>query len=424
MNFEKLIGDEARFSIEHRILNIILLLGIAVAPLSAICNYFMELNRIMMLVCLFCMVSFVILYYISRVKKREFLARSILVFMAIFLFIPVLWIFNGGLIGGTAFYILILSSMIAALLRGVSRIATLGSLVVMSFALIIIEYQNPAFIYYSDVQRYLDTSFSLMVTLIINVIFSVVILNYYIREQKKARHYYEQIEQQNIEKKMARLDRLNLIGEMAASLGHEVRNPMTTVRGYLQLFQRNKDFTQYGDRFEIMIAELDRASEIITEFLSLAKDKLINVKLDNINRTIKIIYPLLQADALLVGKSLTIELGTIPDLFFDSNEIRQCILNLVRNSLDATDNEGIVIIRTYTDGEMVVLEVQDNGTGIPPEVYAKLGTPFVTTKSQGTGLGIPVCFRIAERHHAHIEVETSPQGTIFSIRFKINNTFS
>jgi signal transduction histidine kinase len=99
------------------------------------------------------------------------------------------------------------------------------------------------------------------------------------------------------------------------------------------------------------------------------------------------------------------------------NEIRQCILNFVRNSYEATGDEGLVMLKTYVDGEKVVLEVKDNGTGILPEVYEKLGIPFVTTKPQGTGLGIPVCYRVAERHNAEIHVETSSTGTTFALKF-------
>ena len=217
---------------------------------------------------------------------------------------------------------------------------------------------------------------------------------------------------------MARLDRLNVIGEMAASIGHEVRNPMTTVRGFLQLFQRNKNFSAYKDQLDIMIAEIDRANGIIREFLALAKDKVIHLQMDNLNRIINMIYPLLEADALLMGRKFTVELGEIPDVLVDENEIRQCIFNLVRNAFEATEEGGMVTLITQAQEGKVILKVKDNGKGIPHDVYIRLGTPFVTTKPDGTGLGLPVCYRIAERHNAEVEVETGPKGTVFTMGFK------
>jgi signal transduction histidine kinase len=224
-------------------------------------------------------------------------------------------------------------------------------------------------------------------------------------------------EQKKYEEDLLRLDRLNLIGEMAASIGHEVRNPMTTVRGYLQRFSLKASFAEYREQFALMIEELDRANAIITEFLSLAKNKKVNLTLINLNIVIKSIFPLLQSDALRRGNNIELMLGAIPEVFADEKEIRQCILNLVGNGLDAMPEGGNVTIATTQVGNQVVMTVRDSGQGIPPEVKAKLGTPFMTTKEHGTGLGLPVCYRIAQRHQAAIEVETGPEGTAFHIIF-------
>lgn len=220
-----------------------------------------------------------------------------------------------------------------------------------------------------------------------------------------------------MEKEMAHLDRLNLVGEMAASIGHEVRNPMTTVRGYLQLFQGKEAFANYSSQLSLMIEELDRANAIITEFLSLAKNKAVEMKLGNLNCVIETLYPLLQADALRMGHDVHIEPGCIPEVAFSEKELRQLILNLVRNSFEAMENNGVVSIRTYMDNEQLKFEIRDTGRGIPDEVMDKLGTPFVTTKDGGTGLGLAVCYRIAERHGAKIDVVTGPAGTAFTIIF-------
>jgi len=118
---------------------------------------------------------------------------------------------------------------------------------------------------------------------------------------------------------------------------------------------------------------------------------------------------------------LHIELGKdIPDLLLDGNEIRQLILNLTRNGLEAMSHvtNGTLTIKTYLDSDEIVLSVQDQGKGIKPNILAKLGTPFFTTKKNGTGLGLSVCYKIAAHHSATIKVETNLGGTTFFVRFK------
>ncbi|MDF9409805.1 PAS domain S-box protein [Pelotomaculum isophthalicicum JI] len=225
-------------------------------------------------------------------------------------------------------------------------------------------------------------------------------------------------ERKQMEKEMARLERLNLVGEMAAGIGHEIRNPMTTVRGFLQMLDRKKEYVQHKHYFNLMIEELDRANTIITEFLTMAKGKPVDLKPHNLNQIVQTLFPLIQADAMNSDKNIEAELAEIPDLRLDEKEIRQLILNLVRNGLEAMAAGGKLTIRTFFDGEEVSLSIQDRGCGIEPDVLEKIGTPFFTTKDNGTGLGIAVCYSIAARHSATIDIETSPSGTTFFIRFR------
>ncbi|OPX89522.1 MAG: Sporulation kinase E [Pelotomaculum sp. PtaB.Bin013] len=228
-------------------------------------------------------------------------------------------------------------------------------------------------------------------------------------------------ERKQIEKEMARLERLNLVGEMAAGIGHEIRNPMTTVRGFLQMYKRKDSFAQYKDNFDLMIEELDRANSIITEFLTLARNKPVDLKSQNLNHIVRTIFPLIQADALNTDKNIELDLVEIPDILLDEKEIRQMVLNLVRNGLEAMTAGGKLIIRTLIVNDDVVLLVRDQGGGIAPDIIEKLGTPFFTTKEYGTGLGLAVCYSIANRHNAKIEVDTGSTGTTFSVRFMQNS---
>lgn len=226
-------------------------------------------------------------------------------------------------------------------------------------------------------------------------------------------------ELKQFEQEMARLDRLNLVGEMAAGLAHEIRNPLTVVRGYLQLLQHKEEFISYHKKFNTMIEEIDRANAIITEFLSLARNAPVDLRRQSINSIVSALSPLIHADAAKNGIAISIDLAETTELYLDEKQIRQLVLNLVRNGIEAMSRYGELAIKTRRKGNGVELIIKDRGQGIPPEVLAKLGTPFFTTKEKGTGLGLAVCYRIAENHHAKIQIRTGARGTTFIVRFKI-----
>ena len=226
-------------------------------------------------------------------------------------------------------------------------------------------------------------------------------------------------EQKRIQKEMARLDRLTLVGQFAAGIAHEVRNPMTTVRGYLQLLGAKPEYTARKSTFDLMISEIDRANSIITEFLSLAQTKPTELKSQNLNDILNNLYPLLEADTFTQNKQISFIPGEIPYLNLDEREISQLVLNLTRNGLEAMGERGSLTIKSYLKDSKVFLEIADEGCGIPPELISEVGTPFFTTKDTGTGLGLTTCYRIAESHNAKIHIDSSPNGTTFLILFSI-----
>ena len=216
---------------------------------------------------------------------------------------------------------------------------------------------------------------------------------------------------------MAKLERLNLVGQMAAGIAHEIRNPMTIVRGYLQLLGSKSEFQSHASTFELMIEELDRGNSIISEFLSIVRDRPTEIQCQNINEILRHLYPLLEADTFTQNKKIVFEAGETPDIFLNAKGISQLVLNLCRNGLEAMQEDGTLTIRTYIEKEHVVLSVEDEGCGIPSNSLDKLGTPFYTTKDNGTGLGLPTCYRIAEQHHAKIDLKSNSKGTVFFVRF-------
>ncbi len=222
---------------------------------------------------------------------------------------------------------------------------------------------------------------------------------------------------ERMKQELTRLDRLNIVGELAASISHEIRNPMTSVRGFLQMLKSKEDSQPYHDYYDLMIEELDRANTIITDYLNMAKNKPLELSPGYLNPVIESLYPLIQADARYRDNQVKLNLDNSPLVYIDEKEIRQLILNMARNGLEAMPPGGTLVIGTCAEGDEAILFIRDEGPGIDQHVLNRLGTPFLTTKENGTGLGLAVCFGIASRHNATIEVDTGSTGTTFRVRF-------
>jgi len=131
----------------------------------------------------------------------------------------------------------------------------------------------------------------------------------------------------------------------------------------------------------------------------------------------------LETRAIKEGKFIKLELSSIPEINVDKNEIRQLLLNLINNALDAMEKGKSVYLTTMDEVDHVVLSIKDEGTGIPPELIHKVSVPFVTSKPNGTGLGLPICFSIAKRNNAKMGFTSSAEGTTFTIRFRKKYVF-
>jgi signal transduction histidine kinase len=223
-----------------------------------------------------------------------------------------------------------------------------------------------------------------------------------------------------MEKEILRSDQFRLLGEMAAGISHEVRNPISGVKAYLQLLEGKREFFKYREDLNLMIEELERANSLMTEFLSLGRKDPSQFQIDNLNTLILALKPLIDAEAAHQGKMAKIEILEVPDFYLNSKEIRQMILNLCRNGLESMGPGGCLRLKTYLEDQEVVLSIQDQGKGINPEIFKNLGTPFLTDKENGNGLGLSICYSIAARHNASIVVDTSSKGTTFYVKFKIN----
>jgi PAS domain S-box-containing protein len=226
-----------------------------------------------------------------------------------------------------------------------------------------------------------------------------------VTERKK----YEQI--------AIRAEKVNIAGKMVINVADQIRDPLTTVRGYMQMMARKKELFRHRPRFDLMIAELDKANAILGEYLFLAKDRKVERRYCSLNDIINALYPLIYASAFIAKVNVAVELRKIPRLCVDEAEIRQLILNMIKNGIEAMPKGGRLIIATSVENRKIKLSIKDQGEGIAPHVLGNIGTPFFTTKDNGTGLGLAICYKIASRHDAVIDVATGKQGTTFSVYF-------
>lgn len=230
----------------------------------------------------------------------------------------------------------------------------------------------------------------------------------------------ENDEREKLTLDMEKVSRTALISEMAATVAHEIRNPMQVIQGYTELLMRKSD-VKYRSQYGVMLQELARMNTIITNYLSLTRSKKTRRQPENLDAVIRNITPLIQAEASNRGVEFSVQLNSEKPVCIDEKEIKQVILNLCRNAFDAT-NENVVkkvAIQTYWENNTVILSVADNGVGIEPENVNNIFLPLYTTKEDGTGLGLSVCRSILDRHKARIEVCSEiGQGTTFFILFK------
>jgi two-component system, sporulation sensor kinase A len=216
--------------------------------------------------------------------------------------------------------------------------------------------------------------------------------------------------------RLRKSEKLAVVGQTAAAVAHEIRNPLTAIKGFIQLFINDKEINPAF--FNIIIDELDRVESIISEFLSMAKphpEKTVSVQIDQILHQV---IQLLQTQALMKNHQINYRIlnGRILPVNGDPNSLKQVFLNVIQNSLDALYHKGKIDVSISSDMSGVYIQIVDNGSGIPNERLSRLGEPFYSTKEKGTGLGLMTSFRIIESHHGKINIDSiEGEGTSVTI---------
>ncbi|WP_170119478.1 PAS domain-containing sensor histidine kinase [Tumebacillus permanentifrigoris] len=231
--------------------------------------------------------------------------------------------------------------------------------------------------------------------------------------------YEDRSPEVELQETMRRNDQLETVSQMAASIAHEVRNPMTSVQGFLQLMAREIDPAHTHSMYlNVMEEDLKRINDIITEYLNFSRmgnDAMEEVRIATLLHNT---YTLLQSEANLKGIEIELRLpGFDPLLTANANRLKQVLINLARNAMEAMcEGGGLLTLILEETAEGVCLHVQDTGPGITPDHLARIFNPFYTTKNTGTGLGLSISKKIIEEHNGTLQVATEPgKGTTFYI---------
>ncbi|MCM3703681.1 ATP-binding protein [Paenibacillus macerans] len=217
-------------------------------------------------------------------------------------------------------------------------------------------------------------------------------------------------------------DKLAMLGKISAAIAHEIRNPLTAIRGFIQLLRPHLVELGKDEYARIILTEIDRANDIIHEFLNSSKPSAPQKSTVSVSSLLKEVVLLTESEALMKGCQMMLHAPEEELLVsIDVKQIKQVLLNIIKNAMDAIaevegDHKGVIDIRAEMEGKSVNISIQDNGNGMDKGLLSRLFDPFFTTKEKGTGLGLSVSYRIIRNHRGNIAVDSlKGAGTIFVI---------
>lgn len=210
-------------------------------------------------------------------------------------------------------------------------------------------------------------------------------------------------------------DKLSVVAHMSAAIAHEVRNPLTSISGFIQLLQEQRHLKK--EYIDVIFSEIERIELVLSEMLLLSKPQVATLKRFDIIKTLDYVVALISTKANMNSIEIKMIKRTEPIwVYGEENQLKQVFINIVKNAIEAMQHGGRVNINLVSDCQSVSIYISDTGCGIPRETLGKIGQPFYTTKEKGTGLGLTTCFKIIENHKGKIHISSQVGvGTTFEV---------
>ncbi|MDD9270101.1 ATP-binding protein [Paenibacillus sp. GCM10023248] len=222
------------------------------------------------------------------------------------------------------------------------------------------------------------------------------------------------------EEHMLRSDKLKVIGELASGMAHEIRNPLTTVKGFLQISKANG--YNIENWYGLIMDEINRMSDLTAEFLQFSKPHSIDFRIHSLHECMLKVIALMESEATRFGHQIHyVDSGDGAHMLMDQDKMIQLLLNLIKNACEAMEENGVIQMQLSSDSKRATIVIADNGPGIPSDQLEKIFHPFFTTKETGTGLGLSICYKIVQDHQGTLEVESElGTGTRFIMTFPLS----
>jgi len=217
---------------------------------------------------------------------------------------------------------------------------------------------------------------------------------------------------------LVRSERLAAMGEMSARVAHEIRNPLTTIGGFARSILKTPEPGRVERGVRIIVEEVERLERILVETMDFVRPPTPKLARQDVNRVLRDTYLPMEEGLKTQGVQMVTSLDPeLPSVRADADQLKQVFLNILRNAVQAMPNGGEIQIVTSAQNGVVVVEIEDSGEGISPDHLEHLFSPFFTTKTYGTGLGLAVCRRIVEDHGGQIDAHSRVgEGTTMRIR--------
>ncbi len=226
-------------------------------------------------------------------------------------------------------------------------------------------------------------------------------------------------ELKQLQNKVATSEKMAALGEVAARVAHEIRNPLVSVGGFAKRLEKKLDgnLREYAG---IIVKEVSRLENILREILGFVKELRLVREQTNVNTIVAEIVRLMKSDLEERGISLQEDYRQITDVSVDPHRIKDALMNIITNAVQALQGAGTVTVKTYREDSNAVIEVRDTGRGIPASDMDSIFNPFFTTKASGTGLGLAITHKIIQEHDGRIEVNSEiDKGTVFKVYLPI-----